>query len=246
MNDDAFGCADVDALAAELALGIVSGAERAAALNHLAVCSACRTRVEELAEVADELLLIGPEREPPAGFEGRVLTAMSPASPVTPIPSRRPLFAATRAFAAAIVLVVGAVGVFVGKRLSPGSSPLTKQYVAALQTMGGSALGAQKLHTVPGGQDAGEVFAYQGRPSWLFVSVWDTTPEAYTVRLIMRGGMPVTVGELQKIGDGASLGTDIDVDVTRLERVEVVNTHGTVRYQATFTLWWPKWSSSGS
>jgi hypothetical protein len=249
MNDAAFGCADVDALAAELALGIVSGAERAAALDHLAVCGVCRSRVEELSEVADELLLIGPEREPPAGFEGRVIAAMGTAS-AAPVAStdrpRRRLSTGMWAIAAAIVLIVGAVGVFVGNGLAPGQSPLTKQYVAALNVMGGSALGAEHLRRVPGGEINGEVFAYQGKPSWLFVSVWDSTPEADTVRLIMRGGVPVTVGQLKSVGGSSSLGTDIDVDITKLERVEVVDPYGTVHYQATFTLWWPKWSSSGS
>jgi hypothetical protein len=262
MNDAAFGCADVDALAAELALGIVSGAERAVALNHLAVCSTCRARVEELAEVADELLLISPEREPPAGFESRVLTAMGTASaaspstasastpPVTPLQPRRPLrlrmLAAIAAIAAAVVLVVGAVGALVGRRLAPGPSPLTRQYIAALKQMGGSALGAEKLHAVPGGQDGGEVFAYEGHPSWLFVSLWDTSADTYTVRLVMRGGVPVTVGSLQQIGGGRTLGADIPVDITKLERVEVTDGHGVVRYRATFTLWWPKWSASGT
>ena len=165
MNDAAFGCADVDALAAELALGIVSGAERAAALEHLANCSACRARVDELAEVADDLLLLGPEREPPAGFEGRVLTAMgvagasgasgtpgasgspgepgSPGGAVTALGSRRRRFSGRMlAVAAAVLIVVGAVGAFIGNWAAPGQSRLTQEYVAALHTMGGSALGA--------------------------------------------------------------------------------------------------------
>jgi hypothetical protein len=253
MNDASFGCADVDALAAELALGIVSGAERAAALEHLAACSACRARVDELAEVADDLLLLGPEREPSAGFESRVLTAIGvsggaggPGAPVTVLASRRRRISGrTISVAAAALIVVGAIGAFIGNWVAPGQSRLTQEYVAALHQMGGSALGAERLQTVPGGQVAGEVFAYEGKPSWLFVSVWDTSADNYTVRLIMKGGTPVTVAALQKIGDGNSLGADVTVDITKLERAEIVDRHGTVRYQATFTLLWPKWSSSG-
>ncbi len=251
MNNAAFDCSDVEALAAELALGIVSGAERAAALEHLAGCGACRARVDELSEVADELLLLGPEREPPAGFEGRVLNAMGMTPPSTeggvrPLRPGRRFSSRTLAIAAAVLIVVGAVGAFIGNWVAPGQSALTKQYVAALHVMGGSALGAEHLQTVPGGQPAGEVFAYEGHPSWLFVSVWDTSADNYTVRLIMSGGTPVTIAALEKIGDSNSLGADIDVDITRLQRVEVVDPHGTVRYQATFTLWWPKWSASAS
>lgn len=258
MNDAAFGCADVEALAAELALGTVSGAERAAALEHLATCSSCRARVEELSEVADELLDLAPEREPPAGFEGRVLRAMgmavgssTGAGGVVGVVagSRRPrprrFSGRMLAIAAAVLIVVGAVGAFIGNWIAPGQSRLSREYVAALRVMGGSALGAEKLQSVPGGHEAGEVFAYEGHPSWLYVSVWDTSADNYTVRLVMSGGTPVTVAALQKIGDSNSLGADVNVDITKLERVEIVDPQGTVRYQATFTLWWPKWSASG-
>ena len=254
MNDAAFGCADVEGLAAELALGIVSGAERAAALEHLSTCSACRARVDELAEVADELLLLGPEREPPAGFESRVLGAMGmaggaggPGGAVTTLtpPRRRRFSGRMLAVAAAVLIIVGAIGAFIGNWAAPGQSRLTRQYLQALHAMGGSALGAEKLRT-PSGQDAGEVFVYEGKPSWLFVSVWDTSADNYTVRLIMKGGTPVTVAALQKIGDSNSLGADVDVDVTMLERVEIIDPHGAVRYQASFTLLWPALSASGS
>ena len=66
-------CDETRELAAELALGIVEGEERGRALQHLADCPDCRLRVEELSEVADELLLLAPHREPPVGFESRVL-----------------------------------------------------------------------------------------------------------------------------------------------------------------------------
>jgi hypothetical protein len=129
--------------------------------------------------------------------------------------------------------------------LTPGPSALTKQYVAALKIMGGSALGAANVYTVPGGQEAGEVFAYEGRPSWLFVSVWDTSADNDTVRLIMRGGTRVAVARLHTIGDSSSLGADIDADITKLQQVEIVSPRGTVVYQATFTQLWPKWSAGG-
>ena len=60
-------------LAAELALGIADGEERAEALRHLSTCAECRHVVEELSQVADELLILAPIEEPPAGFESRVV-----------------------------------------------------------------------------------------------------------------------------------------------------------------------------
>jgi hypothetical protein len=64
---DSPGCHQVREVAAELALGVLAGQERAEALQHLAGCSSCRRHVAELAEVADELLLLTPSREPPWG-----------------------------------------------------------------------------------------------------------------------------------------------------------------------------------
>jgi len=69
-------CAELQELAAELALGTVSGAERAAAIEHLAGCAACRDLVDSLARVADSMLLLAPEVEPPPGFESKVLARM--------------------------------------------------------------------------------------------------------------------------------------------------------------------------
>ena len=62
-------CDEVRAVAPELALGIVEGEERGLALEHLAECPDCRRRVEELSEVAAELLLLAPHEEVPVGFE---------------------------------------------------------------------------------------------------------------------------------------------------------------------------------
>ena len=101
-------CEETRALAAELALGIVEGEERGRALQHLAECPECRVRVEELSEVADELLLLAPHREPPVGFESRVLGEVLP----PPEPKRRRRLrlvlapAAAAVAAAAIVLAI--------------------------------------------------------------------------------------------------------------------------------------------
>jgi hypothetical protein len=66
-------CEDFARIAPELALGLLSGPERAAALEHLQDCAACRAQVDELSQTVDELLTAGPRAEPPAGFEGAVL-----------------------------------------------------------------------------------------------------------------------------------------------------------------------------
>src|SRR5262245_6854787 len=72
------GCEHVRELGAEVALGIADGEDRARVLEHVAECADCRRELERLSAVADELLVLGPEREPPAGFEVRVLGAIRP------------------------------------------------------------------------------------------------------------------------------------------------------------------------
>jgi anti-sigma factor RsiW len=74
-------CEELREQAPELALGIVEGEERGRALEHLADCPDCRRRVEELSEVADELLLLAPHKEVPVGFESRVLSRVLPSPP---------------------------------------------------------------------------------------------------------------------------------------------------------------------
>jgi hypothetical protein len=70
-------CSQLRDMAPEVALGLVTGEERAVALAHLEGCAACRAEVASLAGVADELLLIGPEAPPPEGFDRRVLARLT-------------------------------------------------------------------------------------------------------------------------------------------------------------------------
>jgi hypothetical protein len=70
-------CSQLRDIAPEVALGLVTGEERAVALAHLEGCAACRAEVASLAGVADELLLIGPEAAPPEGFDRRVLARLT-------------------------------------------------------------------------------------------------------------------------------------------------------------------------
>lgn len=122
-------CSQLRDMAPDVALGILTGEERAVALAHLEGCAACRADVASLAGVADELLLTGPEATPPEGFDRRVLArltevraaeAPSPARSGTPAhlhrrarrrrPDRRRLaVGATLAAAAAAVVLVAAV-----------------------------------------------------------------------------------------------------------------------------------------
>jgi hypothetical protein len=78
---DDMSCDEFAGVAAELALGVLTGRERGRALAHLDGCEPCREQVRELTMAQDELLALLPSAEPPAGFESRVLERIGLAAP---------------------------------------------------------------------------------------------------------------------------------------------------------------------
>ncbi|MGH3250955.1 MAG: hypothetical protein ACRDOI_32765, partial [Trebonia sp.] len=80
-------CAELADVAAELALGVLTGRERALAVAHLHECDACREDVRQLMATGEQLLELLPPAEPPAGFETRVLKRLGlPAPPAGEAP----------------------------------------------------------------------------------------------------------------------------------------------------------------
>ncbi len=69
-------CSDFDTDAAELALGLVDDPRRTALVEHAASCRRCQARLDDLVAVVDQLVLLAPQVEPPAGFETRALARM--------------------------------------------------------------------------------------------------------------------------------------------------------------------------
>jgi hypothetical protein len=78
-------CAELADVAAELALGVLTGRERAVAVAHLDTCEACREDIRQLMATGEQLLELLPPAEPPAGFETRVLERIG-----LPAPAREP------------------------------------------------------------------------------------------------------------------------------------------------------------
>jgi hypothetical protein len=153
-------CEETRALAAELALGIVEGEERGRALQHLADCPECRLRVEELSEVADQLLLLAPHREPPVGFESRVLAEVV----APPQPKRRRRLRLVLAPAAAAVAAAAIVLAIVAPDLR-----LASHYKHTLDQANGKEFESYALRA--GDNHAGTVFSYDGTPSWVHIDV---------------------------------------------------------------------------
>jgi hypothetical protein len=74
-------CAELADVAAELALGVLTGRERGAALAHLETCEDCREEVRLLMATGEQFLELLPPAEPPAGFETRVLDRLGLSAP---------------------------------------------------------------------------------------------------------------------------------------------------------------------
>lgn len=157
-------CEEMHELAPELALDIVDGEQRAEALRHLSACADCRRLVEQLSEVADELLTLAPAQEPPLGFESRVLERLD--LPAARRRRRRPGLALRVAspLAAAAATAAVMVAAYRDDRVT------ASYYRAALDAANGRSFEAQPLRD-PAGTRAGIAFSYEGNPSWIVLTV---------------------------------------------------------------------------
>jgi Putative zinc-finger len=215
-------CDEVRDLASEIALGIADGEERAEALRHLSTCAECRRAVERLTEVTDELLVMAPVQEPPAGFESRVVEAMGLQRPP---PRRRvarwlnPRWLAPRlgpALATAAVTAAVLIAVYSDDRQT------AERYRDTLAQADGRYFQAEALRDENGAR-GGVAFGYEGTPSWLLVTVDPRQRFAVTkAELLTRDGRTIPLRSFDLDSEG-SWGGAIPVD---LYRVAGVRLHG--------------------
>lgn len=201
---DSLQCAEVRDLIPELASGVASGEERAEALSHLAGCPACRRELDETAAVVDDLLLLGPSKEPPPGFETAVLGRLQ--SPRSLVRRRG------RVLQFAAVLVVAAVlGGGVTVWATAQERQLAAAYEQTLAVANGKYFTARNV-TNRSRREVGHLFAYEGSPSWVFVTIADApTSGSYEMQLVTRDGDARTLDECVLSADGGSCGSEIDV-----------------------------------
>ena len=244
-------CREFSDVAAELALGVLTGRERAAAIAHLDQCGACRENVRQLTMTSEGLLELLPAREPPAGFESRVMERIGLAAPApAPAPraswlsrllhaSRRPSGQAApvprqprpsrqagwirRPLAAAAVVVAVVAGGLAGWGLSAGTA-----------TPASTSLASGTLQSVSH-QTVGKVFLYQGSPRWLYMSV-DMSSGNGTVlcQVVGQDGQVTTVGSFQLADGHGYWGSPATGASGQLTGARLVTTNGTVLATASF------------
>lgn len=208
-------CEEVRGLAAELALGIASGDERAGALTHLASCPSCRAVVQEMADASDELLLVAPALEPPVGFESRMIDRYRASR------RRAPRVVALLA-AAAVLLAAGAGGTYLALR---GDLEFAHHYHQVFAEAKGEYFASRPLYS--GEKSLGQVFAYQGSPSWLFL-VLDGAAEGrrYAVKLVTKGGREIRLGSFTPTQGNTSWGRALPVELRSVWTVRLVPQQG--------------------
>ena len=215
MNPPRRRCADTWKVLPELALGIADGEERALALEHLSGCSDCRRELEQLSAIADDLLALAPEREPPAGFEARVLERVK-THPARPRPRRR--WVMRLSFAAAVVASAAVTALVLTSSYS-ADRHLASQYRAALQGADGRYFQSARLRT-PDGAQVGTVFAYQGSPSWLFYVLRGSYADGvYREQIVTRSGRLIDLPRFRLVAASWGVATPVplrDIALVRL------------------------------
>jgi hypothetical protein len=221
-----FTCLEVRELAPELALGLVSGADRAHALTHLASCTECRMLVEGLSRTADTLLLLAPEAEPPIGFESRAMSRATGGR--RRIPRRW-----VAAVAAAAVLSSAITGIAMYAAGGQTRS-LARQYERVVTAIGGKTLRAAVLRSIDG-RVVGKVYAYQGKPSWLFLVVTDRDGTGeYQIELDPITGESIRLAKLRIQAGQGSWASTAAIDIDQLQSVRVIDQTGVAEYEANF------------
>lgn len=217
-------CAEVRELIPELAMGVAPGDERAAALAHIATCADCRQLLEETTATVDELLLLAPEHEPPTGFDARVIAAVELERPRG---RARGWNASKLVLAAAAVVLAAAAATGLTRWAGADDRELAQQYRETLAVADGDYLAAAPLVS-RGDSEAGHVFAYQGDPSWLFITVKDAPSGAHHVRVVTQDGRAFEIGVCLVRDGSGSWGTSLGVPIYAVDRVELVRRGSTL------------------
>lgn len=223
-------CTAFQDAAAELALGILTGPDRAAALKHMEHCASCQAEVALLAVAADQLLDLVPERDAPDGFESRMAAAFRQSVPGQTSrrrrrkPARRRLAGWRRAgAAAAAAAAAGALGFGLHQIGAPPQEPAySAADMAALRTPAGARTGEVAVTRAP-------------QPLLVMVLYPGAAPGWYHCYLRMSGGRQAFAGAFHVGPDGGVWVSRPPMPPGDLTGARLVGPGGTEIASATFT-----------
>jgi anti-sigma-K factor RskA len=221
MSDDmrAHGCSALEDELAELALGVLTGRDRARVLAHVESCRRCAEELEHLSRAADAVLQVAPDVEPPMGFEVRLFERMG----VSDVRHRRlrrvlPSRWAAGAFAAAAAVAALAVGLTLGLSSSPSPTQSAS-----------SAPGVATANLVEHGAVVGRVTTHGGAHPWMSMMLFDSSVHGMVNCIVETSdGVSHHVGTFEaKSGYGAWI-APLSVKTQDIRSAEVVSPSGTV------------------
>ena len=221
-------CEEFAGVAAELALGVLTGRERARAIEHLDQCETCREHVRQLSLTGEEVLALLPSHEPPAGFETRVMDRLGHSAA-----ARRPKRTRRMLATAAVALAAVACGLGGWGLRGAISAPSPGSAATAHASLRSAAL------LTASHDPAGKIFLYNGNPRWLYMNVdMDTgvSTETGTVvcQLEARDGRIITVGSFHLDGGYGSWGSPDPLDAGSVIGARLTSLNGTVLATASF------------
>lgn len=241
----AAGCEAVEADLVELALGVLTGKERVAALAHLGTCARCAFEVEQLSGLGDQLLALAPAAEPPVGFEAGVFERLGLEGGGRPGPEsvalagehRRGRSGPGRARAGALVLAAGVAaalllgaGAWAGRAMG-GDGRATSVSLGARLGTPGAPMEVAALDA--GGRQVGTVMVYPGNPTWLFMDVYDKAwTGALQCEVTVDQGRRVSLGHFWLAGGRGAWAASTSQPAGRLTEALVVGAHDRVLARA--------------
>jgi anti-sigma-K factor RskA len=227
-NTHTWGCEECSAELAELALGVLTGRERARALAHVDECPRCAEELEQLSRAADSMLLASPDAEPPMGFETRLFERMG-VSDVPRLDDRRRAPRWVPVGFAAAAAAVAALGVGLGMTLtsSPAPAPLAQ----------GHAHGTiESDNLVQDGRTVGRVVYFDGAKPWMSMMLADAGVQGQVNCVVVSNdGVSRMVGTLVAHNGYGAWYAPLHVNPDTLRTAQVVTPSGTVIASASLT-----------
>jgi hypothetical protein len=226
MTDDVreHGCEEYGDELAELALGVLTGRDRARVLSHVESCPRCAEELEILSRTADSVVQAAPDMEPPLGFEVRLFERMG----LPDVAPRRRRPRPSRWVPAVVGVAAAALALGLGLSLT-SSSPTP--------TVTAQPPGAHRVMTaalVEHGTTVGHVMTVNGAKPWISMMMSDSSAHGtVTCVVVTDDGTTHHVGTFEADkGYGAWI-APLPVNPSDVRTAEVESPSGTVIATAT-------------